>query len=137
MTGNSLVIDASVILEWIETTDSLNRKKAIEIYKLLKTGEIVAHSPIFLLTEVVNVLFWKKKRHTAEIKEFVDRVKGAGINFVGDFLPESVNELVELMDKYKITSYDAQYVNLALKKGLKLVTFDEKLAKIKRIAFDF
>lgn len=137
MIQNSLVIDASVVLEWIESPDSRNHAKAIEIYENLMKGEVVAYAPLFLLVEAVNVLFWKKKYQEIEIREFVDSVIGTGINFVGEFLPESVEELVWVMAKFQITSYDAQYVNLALKKELKLITFDEKLRGIKDVRFEF
>lgn len=137
MTQDSVVLDASVILEWVSPQDSSRRKKAIQIYRLLKRGEIFAFAPTFLLVEVVNVLFWKKKQKISEIKEFVERIKNSGINFVGDFLPESVDEILDVMVRYDVTSYDAQYVDLALKKGLKLATFDETLVLIKEILFKY
>lgn len=137
MTQNSLVIDASVVLEWIETPESKNFTKAISVYENLKEGKIVVYAPLFLLMEVINVLFWKKKFERLEIEEFVNRVKETGVNFIGDFLPESANEVIDLMDKFKISAYDAQYVNLAIKKGVKLMTFDAKLQKIKETGFEF
>lgn len=41
------------------------------------------------------------------------------------------------MKGHEITAYDAQYVYLAQKMGLKLATFDEKLMRIPGLGFDF
>ena len=135
MTRNKVVIDANIVLEWLDPQESTQRKNAFYLYELLKKGEIVIYAPVFLLVEVANILFWKKKMAVKDILTFIDRVKNSGVNFVVG--SDAIEDIINLMDKYQITSYDAQYVYLAEKMNLKLATFDEKLGKIESTKYIF
>ena len=135
MTPIKIVIDANIVLEWIDFQESAQKKNALHLYELLKKGDVVIYAPAFLLVETANILFWKKKLAVKDILAFIDRVKNSGINFViGD---DPIEDIIGLMDKYQITSYDAQYLYLAEKMNLKLATFDEKLEAIESTKFNF
>jgi len=134
VTVDRFVIDASVVLEWVETKESPQKQRALGLYERLVKGEVAFSAPSFLLVEVINVLYWKKRNTVEEIRDFVDRVKTSGINFVdGAFSADASDELLDAVGKHEITAYDAQYVILAKKLGVKLLTFDEKLLGIKEV----
>lgn len=136
--GDKFIIDASCVLGWVEEKDPWQAEKALRIYEFLRTGEGLAYAPSFLFVEVANVLRWKKKISIDETREFIDRVKDSGINFIEGISGHgTIEEILEIMEKYATTSYDSQYVFLAQKMGLKLATFDEKLREIEEVVFDF
>ncbi len=135
MTQSKIVIDANIVLEWLDQEDSTQKKHALYLYELLKKGEIVIYAPTFLLIEAANILFWKKKMAVKDIFAFIDRVQNSGINFIVG--QEVIEEIIKLMDEYQITSYDAQYLYLAQKMNLRLATFDEKLEKIESTKYNF
>lgn len=135
MTNSKIVIDANIVLAWLDLEQTVQKKNALQIYELLKKGEIIVYAPAFLLVETANILFWKKKMVVGDILAFIDKVKSCGINFIID--DEAIEDIIKLMDQHQITSYDAKYVHLAQKMNLKLATFDDKLEKIESIKYEF
>src|SRR3989304_7307156 len=77
-----------------------------------------------MLAEVTNVMFWKKKFGKEQILEFVEVLSDGKIGFVA--LDRFVtSDLLEVMERKKVTVYDAYYLILAKKHNCRLMSFDE------------
>lgn len=126
---DKVVLDASVVLEWLSSGKSA--KAALRIHEAIIRGQIAAYAPDFLLLEVANILFWKKRLAKELILGFVERLLAMGISFDSNPANLIVQELVNQMVKLKLTAYDCQYLYLAQKLKGKLLTFDQELLKIK------
>ena len=122
----SLVLDSSVTLAWIfgdETTPAIR-----QVFLDIAVGGALVPSVWWL--EVANSLTVavRRNRITAELR------KGAlsdlsVLNIATD--PQTVaqawSETLHLADQYRLTVYDAAYLELAQRRGLPLATLDRAL----------
>jgi len=123
---NRLVIDTSVVMAWC-FEDEINPYADFILDSLKNTVAIV---PAVWPLEVGNVLLVaeRKKRLT----------KAAGIRFIGllSELPIIVDqeppermmrEILSLARKNQLSTYDASYLDLAMKRDLPIATLDQRL----------
>lgn len=129
---DKVVLDASVVLEWLSFGKSA--EVALRVHEAIIKGKVAAYAPDFLLLEVANILFWKKKLTKEEVWGFLERLLNLGINFDDEPLSLKIQELVGQMAKFNLTAYDCQYLYLAQKLKGKLLTFDRDLLRIKSLA---
>jgi predicted nucleic acid-binding protein len=121
-------IDTSVVVKWLLKENEAEVGPSLELLRLLKNGEIALFAPHFLLVELTNILFCKRKVTDKDIRAFVQKVAESGINFIGGPRTE---EILDLVLKEKITAYDAIFLGLAKEREIKLISADKKLLEIK------
>ena len=126
-----IVLDASVVLKWIFDDEAGARAAR------LKDAHVVGHEivavPDLLFYEIGNVLTTKTRLSEAAIAEV--------FSFLWDFSLERFDLGLEefqgglaLSRKYKITLYDAAYIELSRSLKCTFVTADKKLyEKVKSI----
>jgi predicted nucleic acid-binding protein len=125
-----LVIDASMALAWI-----FERNKLVEAQcadrALQAITEMTAVVPSLWHTEIANALLVGERRKViteAQTMDYLTRLAKLPIN-ADDAVPATRQEQVmALAREYALTSYDATYLDLALRRGAVLATFDVKLA---------
>lgn len=127
---DKIVLDASVILEWLAEGEKADAAR--KIHNNILEGKVAAWAPDFLLTEVVNILFWRKKFTPANTGKFIETLVTIGINFDDEPDYLKIQTIIHLVSEYRITAYDAQYLLLAQKIQCKLVSFDTELLKIRK-----
>lgn len=124
------VIDASVVLDWLEK--ELVSESSIKIYTELVEGRFELHAPEFLWLEVINVLVMKKGYNWKEVIEAMESLMASGIVLdridVGDY-----KNIVQIMVDNKLAAYDAQYVFLAKKLETKVIAVDQKMLKMENL----
>lgn len=126
---DNLVLDASVILGWLE--EGRQGEAARVIHSDVIKGKISAWVPDFVFVEVMNILYWKKKLPLDDINAFLDRILTAGIQVDDTPLRLEIHNVLLLVVRYRISAYDAQYLRLAQRLNAKLVSFDKELLQIK------
>lgn len=124
-----LVLDASVVLEWL--AQGKQADTSLQIHKDILEGKIAAWAPDFLLVEVANILFWKKKFGQKDIQQFMETLISMGIHFDDEPNHLHAQAMIDLISQYRVTAYDVQYLYLAKKLQCKLVSFDKQLLNIK------
>lgn len=129
----TMVLDASVVLKWILLDNEELVEEARKLHDRILSQKLKAIAPESLLIEVANVMFWKMKFKKGEIINFLGRLT-AGIVEIVPFYSFEVGDLLEIMDRYSLSIYDAYYVLLAIKNECKVVTLDKKILKIKDLA---
>ncbi len=122
------VIDASVVLSWARSSNESDAQRHTVLGKIA-SGEIALIAPRFLLVEVVNVLIRKYGYTKKEVDTFLTLLYRIQIHFV-DLVTEDINSYIDLMYRYNLTSYDAQYVRVALMRKCKLLSIDRALLQI-------
>lgn len=127
----SLVLDCSVTISWFMPNEYSTLSWDI-LNQVANKGAIV---PTLWQLEVGNVLLIaeRKNRITKE-----QRLKA--ISALND-LPITINQnthiwlqVMELAELYKLTSYDASYLELCIRYNLPLATFDKELQTAAKIA---
>ncbi len=124
--GTSFVLDNSVLCGWFLASQASDYGDAIAH----QLSQVDAHAPWLLQLEFSNVLRTACRRGTLPIalaREIVDRVTQLPIRIDGS--PPLPATLLSLALRFNLTSYDAAYLELALRLQLPIATRDGDLAE--------
>jgi predicted nucleic acid-binding protein len=125
-----LVLDASVALAWV--VDRNADPYAAEVQRSIGGG-VRAVVPVLWQLELSNVLLIVQRRGLMTAED-VD----AGLRYFERFLASraevvaafsEMREILRLGRELNLTSYDALYLDLAIREGLPLATLDRRLAQ--------
>lgn len=123
-----LVLDCSVTMSWCFEDQSNSYTESVLDLLGHKKALVPAHWPL----EVTNVLL------TAERKKILSEAQSARFTEILLSLPVDIDEktslkafqeTLSLARSHKLTSYDAAYLELAMRQGLPLATQDNALKK--------
>lgn len=124
----SLVLDSSIALAWVYSEETTTAVQSV--FELLKQAG--AWVPCLWRLEVANVLEMnvRRKRHSAE---FRDTTLADLAQLPIDVDPETDQRAwsatLRLADRHRLTTYDAAYLELAIRRRLPLATLDEALRR--------
>ncbi|HME01272.1 MAG TPA: type II toxin-antitoxin system VapC family toxin [Terriglobia bacterium] len=122
-------MDASITLPWCFADEATPYTD--HLLSRVTSGEQVAvpsHWPV----EVLNGLLGAKRRGRVTdelIRRFIDDLGGFRIVIDRRYGSFHLHEVRALAERHSLTSYDAAYLELALRSGLPLATFDAQLER--------
>lgn len=126
----SLVLDASAALAWIfERTDPDEIALADQLLDEIATQPV--RVPGLWHLEVANALLVAERRGVAKEAEVIDyRQRLARLPIITDDIEIAARQemIMALGRQFQLTAYDATYLELALRNGSTLATFDARLA---------
>ena len=120
-----IVLDASVALKWI-FTDEEGEDRAVRYRDRHISGEEVIAVPELFFYEIGNVLTTKTSLGNEAVSEAFSLLWNFDLEVFSLGYEEFLSSLA-LSRRYKITLYDAAYIELAKKLECDFVTFDKKL----------
>ena len=133
------VLDTSVAMRWLLASN----KTADQAYaeKVLKSFvEREALVPNLWHLEAANVLLGTEKNSelsVGEVEGFISQLENLPIHVDSLTSHQAFNRTLALGRAYKLSSYDAAYLELAIRKGLSLATLDKYLVKVaKKVGID-
>ena len=129
----SLVLDCSATLAFL-LDDEHNDHSLPVLKQIAEYGAIV---PPLWAFEVGNSLTMamRRKRINAELRDkALQTLNGFDIQVDQASLDQAWRDTLELADQYRLTVYDAAYLELAQRRALPLATLDEALAQAARQA---
>lgn len=130
----SLVLDASAALAWI--FERANPSEAAQAERLLADmADQSAWVPSLWYVEVANALLIAERRKVvkeAQLVDFQQRLLQLPIQVDEAAVSSRQEAVIALGRQLQLTAYDASYLELALRKGARLATFDAKLAAAMR-----
>jgi predicted nucleic acid-binding protein len=124
-----IVLDASITLAWCfkdEATAETNK-----ILTSLKNEP--AHVPQLWSLEVGNLLISaerKKRISYADIAQFIGLLDKLNINVDNETHHKAFQDILSLAHSEKLTTYDAAYLELAMRRGFPLASKDNKLCEV-------
>ena len=124
--GTSFVLDNSVLCGWFLANQASDYGDAIA----RQLSQFDAHAPWLLHLEFSNVLRTACRRGTLQIvlaRAIVDQITQLPIRIDGS--PPTPATLLSLALRFNLTSYDAAYLELALRLQLPIATRDADLAE--------
>lgn len=128
-----LVLDASVTLCWLLSDGSAaDRRYAQAVLEAMKAADTAAEVPVTWGLEVANVLAKAESKDIiteAQSEAFLEMLGGIRIRADALTFPRSLADVLHLARRYRLSSYDASYLELALRHGLPLATLDTALAR--------
>lgn len=122
----NFVLDCSVTLAWVyaeETTEPV-----AEVFRVLSSNS--AWVPGLWRLEVANVLEMgvQRKRHKADFRDkTLADLEQLPIHVDSETDTHAWGRTLRLAERHQLTTYDAAYLELALRRNLPLATLDEDL----------
>jgi len=123
---SGFVLDASTALAWC-FEDEANTLNVLE-----RLESEPAFVPSLWMLEIGNVLVLaerKKRINYAKIMDFIESLNSLDISIDNQTSEKAFREIINLAYAEKITTYDATYLELAVRLGLPLATQDQQLKK--------
>lgn len=124
----TLIIDCSLTMAWCFADEYTEETAQIQDRLVAEAAVVPAH----WFLEVANVLVMAEKRRrisAADSTQFVQLLAALDIEVDGESAARAFDHLMPLCRNYGLTSYDAAYLDLALRWQLPLATLDDDLRK--------
>ena len=124
--SESFVLDNSVVMSWCFEDEENQYADAV----LDRLSEATAFVPSIWSLEVVNVLLAaerKKRLNEADSVRFITLLSQLPIMVEHERPERIMKDLLALARANNLSSYDASYLNLSMRKGFPLATLDTRL----------
>lgn len=125
------VLDNSVVMRWLLNDGSEERLAyASKVLDLLTQDTCEALVPGVWSLEVANVLVKAQAKglvSEARASAFVGLLSEMTITVDGSTAARALGDTLQLARRFRLSSYDAAYLELALREGLPLATLDADL----------
>jgi predicted nucleic acid-binding protein len=124
------VVDNSVVMSWCFKDETNNYADTV-LDMLIESAAVV---PSIWLLEVVNVLIVaERKKRLSESDSIRFLTLLSQLPIVVEYeRPDMMKELLALARSNNLSSYDASYLDLAMRKGFPIATLDNKLIEAAR-----
>ena len=126
--GKNFVVDNSVVMSWCFKDEDNPYADLV----LGRIEEATAYVPSVWPLEVVNVLLAAERKklisETDSIR-FLRLLSQLPILVQHESPERAMKDILNLARAHDLSSYDASYLDLAMKKGLPLATLDKKMRK--------
>ena len=122
------VVDNSVVMGWCFENEG--NRYAEAVLESLEAGEALV--PAIWPLEVGNVLLVaerKKRLSEASVVRFLALLNSLPITVEPETPERMLKEIVSLARAYELSTYDASYLDLAMRLGLPIATQDASLAR--------
>lgn len=125
------VLDNSVAMRWILASPKMADQRYAEkvLESMVKADAMV---PNLWHLEAANVLLSAGSRRvlgSGEIEGFIAQLESLPIQTDPTTVTQALGRTLSLSRAYKLSSYDAAYLELSLREGLPLATLDKDLIK--------
>lgn len=129
--GNAIVVDTSVVMSWCFEDETNPYADAV----LDHLSEVTAIVPSILTLEVLNVLLVAERRKRlkpADSVRFLTLLSQLPIVVENGRIENKMKDLLALGRSSRLSSYDASYLDLAMRNGCPIATLDKKLMEAAR-----
>jgi len=128
----NFVLDASVALSWLLEDAGAAQHYADAVFDVLKLPTAQAHVPATWGLEIANVIAKSEARGILlenRTHGFLSTLDAAPIACDSQTHVTVFSETLQLCRRYRLSSYDASYLELALRSALPLSTLDQDLRR--------
>ena len=122
-----LVVDASVVFGWL-LGESGVAKRAERVMVALETTKMLV--PAIWQSEIANVLLVKERQKRIDpafVRRCLRALEALEIEVDVVAATSSLDRVLPLARKHQLTAYDGAYLELALREGVPLASFDAPL----------
>lgn len=127
------VLDASVTLSWLLADGkAVDKAYAQKVLDRLKRIDVTAVVPAIWPYEITNVIARAEARAFVsefQSEAFVELLSELDIDLEIGLPDKAFTDVLQLARRYRLSAYDASYLDVALKQGLPLATLDVELQK--------
>ena len=127
------VLDASVTLTWLlKDAGERSNAYAFGVLKQIRSSTTEIHVPAIWGLEIANVIARSEAKGNlteAQSESFLEVLNSAPVLIDAATATHALSATLQLARRYRLSSYGASYLELALRAGLPLATLDEALNK--------
>jgi predicted nucleic acid-binding protein len=127
------VLDASVTLSWLlRDTAVRDEGYPLAVLNSLRDTSTVAAVPMTWGLEVANVIARSEAKDlvtAAQSGSFIALLEGISIDVDAETFTHVLSDTLQLSRRYQLSSYDASYLELALRSGAPIATLDDDLRR--------
>jgi predicted nucleic acid-binding protein len=127
------VVDASITLAWCFTDEATEKSQAL-LRRVIDDG---CMAPGIWPIECANILIAAERTgrvSAADLKENIAKLQSLDVEVDDEMPARSFTDILHLARQHRLTSYDAAYLELALRRKLPLATKDKQLQETARRA---
>ena len=128
---SGFVLDNSVVMRWVMASPKASDQKyAASVLKALSDNDALV--PNLWHLEASNVIVGAEKRgelKPGESENFIAQLENLPIHVDDMTAHQAFSRTINLARTYKLSTYDAAYLELAIRSGLPLATLDKDLRK--------
>jgi predicted nucleic acid-binding protein len=125
----TLIIDCSIAMAWCFADEGTEETAQVQDRLITEAAIVPAHWSL----EVANVLAMAEKRKrisVADATEFVKLLGALDIQVDEEASSRVFDHVLPLSRSHALTSYDAAYLELALRRRLPLASLDDDLSRV-------
>lgn len=126
---NSFVLDASITLAWCFKDEQTSFTQSL----MKKIDEFTIFVPSIWSLEISNVLIMAERQNRiklVDVTNFIANLECLNIKVDDTTSMRSFHDILNLAYSKKMTTYDAAYLELALRTGFPLASKDKHLCKV-------
>ncbi|HEY3656034.1 MAG TPA: type II toxin-antitoxin system VapC family toxin [Steroidobacteraceae bacterium] len=127
------VLDASVTLSWLlRDTAARDEGYPLAVLNALRDPSTAATVPMTWGLEIANVIARSEAKDlvtAAQSGSFIALLEGIPIEVDSETFTQVLGDTLQLSRRYKLSSYDASYLELALRNGAPIATLDDDLRR--------
>lgn len=126
------ILDASIVIAALSPDEALASAQDV-VEQFLSGG---AHAPALWPFEIANTLYWKARKGDISQDVAADVLQAAflmPLALDAIAMADVQRAVVPLVWKHQLTSYDAAYLELALRLKLPIATIDKALIRAARV----
>lgn len=125
------VLDASVTLSWLlRDTAARDEGYPLAVLIAMRDNSTTAAVPMTWGLEVANVIARSEAKDlvtAAQSGSFIALLEGIPIDVDAETFTHVLSDTLQLSRRYRLSSYDASYLELALRSGAPIATLDDDL----------
>jgi len=134
----NFVLDASVAMCWLFLDGKpVERAYALKVLAAMKQAETGALVPVTWGLEVSNVIAKAEAKglvREVQSEAFLEMLEAMDIAADRATFSKALADTLQIARRYRLSAYDASYLELAMREALPLATLDEDLQKAARKA---
>ena len=127
------VLDASVTLSWLlRDTAARDEGYPLAVLIAMRDNSTTAAVPMTWGLEVANVIARSEAKDlvtAAQSGSFIALLEGIPIDVDAETFTHVLSDTLQLSRRYRLSSYDASYLELALRSGAPIATLDDDLRR--------
>ena len=127
-----LVLDSSATLAWVLEDERDSAEAALNLLAV-ERAVVPAHW-ILEITNGMRLAVRRQRLKPGEIAAILERLRILPLSVDAEAVTRGWTDTLALADKYELTTYDAAYLELALRIDAPLATLDHQLARAARSA---
>jgi predicted nucleic acid-binding protein len=127
------ILDASVTLSWLlRDTAAQDEGYPLAVLNALRDASTAAMVPMTWGLEIANVIARSEAKElvtAAQSGSFIALLEGIPIDVDDETFAHVLSDTLQLSRRYRLSSYDASYLELALRSGAPIATLDDDLRR--------